>query len=204
MAKEGATAEEILRHYYSGIEIVRASEVARSNLRQSMILGQVVDGQGKPRKGFSLILTGPEGAIGRSTTADGRFWCSKLPAGLWEVRVKGRPVRYRDLRTDGRNIINLQVVVPDAPALEAHTIPVAHPPLLIGTVGYSGVQVTIIDPEGRVQRLLSGMADLYDPGGFAIPLESAGSYTVQFLERSFDLPASEAGLWVRFAPRDGS
>jgi hypothetical protein len=204
MAKEGATAEEILKHYYSGIAIATATVVPRSSMRQSMILGQVVDGRGKPRKGFSLILTGPEGAIGRSTTADGRFWCSKLPAGLWEVRVKGRPVRYRDLRTDGRNIIHLPVVVPDAPPLEAHMMPVAHPRQLIGTVGYSGLQVTIIDPEGRVQRLFSGSADLYNPGGFAVPLEMGGSHTVQFLERSFDLPASETGLWVRFVPREGS
>jgi hypothetical protein len=113
-------------------------------------------------------------------------------------------VFYRDLRTDGRNVIQLQVVVPDAPPLAACTTPLAHPRQLVGTTGYRGLQVTVIDPDGRVQRLLSGSAELFDPGGFAVPLESGGAHTVQFLEQTFDLPASEAGLWVRFAPKDGA
>ena len=61
MALAGATADDILKHYYTGINVVQASSIPRTTFRRSMILGQVVDGQGLPRSGLRLVLRGPEG-----------------------------------------------------------------------------------------------------------------------------------------------
>jgi hypothetical protein len=204
MAKSGATAEEIVKHYYTGVEVAAATSIPREKMRQSIIVGQVVDGQGRPRGGLRLVLTGKEGSIQKGTASDGRFWLSDLPAGRWELRVKGKPVRYADLDTDGRNALVLQVVVPEAPPLAAYAVPLAHPRYLIGTVGYNGVQVNILDPRGQGQMLLSGSASEFDPGGFAVPVSGSGTYTVRFLEQSFSVEIGDGGLWVRFVPRPQS
>jgi predicted phosphodiesterase len=114
---------------------------------------------------------------------DRRFWISQLPSGRWDPSAKGKPVLYADLRTDGRNIVVLQVVVPEAPPFVARTVPLAHPRQLIGTLGYNGVPVkSIADPRGDEQTLLSGSAPDFDPGGFALRMHAHGTYSVRFLE----------------------
>jgi hypothetical protein len=201
MAREGATAEEILKHYYTGVEISHAMTIPRGASWRSIILGQAVDGQGNPRAGLPLVLQGPTGPIGRRTNEHGQFWISGLPAGEWELVVRGKPVRYNNLITDGRNALELRVVVPDAPPLVASSIPLAYPRELVGTLGYEGVTVTVIDPVGNEFTVLSGSVPEYDPGGFAVPLSGAGIYTVRFLGQSFDLEVGDGGLWVRFSPQ---
>lgn len=203
MAKEGSPVEEILKHYYSGVEVAQATPIPRSQMRQSIIVGQLVDGQGAPRGGLRLVLTGPEGPIRKGTTSDGRFWFSGLPAGVWELQVAGKPVHYREMGTDGRNILILEITVPEVAALEAHSIPLAHPRQLIGTLGYNRVQVSIQKPDGSETLLLSGSASLFDPGGFAIPISEAGTYSVRLLEQSFAVEVGTGGLWVRFVSKEG-
>lgn len=200
MAVQGATAEEILKHYYAGIEIRRAKPVPRSEQRRSLVLGQVLDGDNGPRGGLRLLLRGAAGRFDRGTTRGGRFWFSNLPAGRWELLVKGKPVRYGDLVTDGRNTLELEVVVPDAPPLVVKSVPMAYPLQLLGTLGYKGVPVTIVDSAGTKTTILSGTAPEYDPGGFAITLPPPGPCTLSFLDQSFDLEIGELGLWVRFLP----
>lgn len=198
MAQQGATAEEILKHYYAGVEVAPATPLPRTGFRRSIVLGQVVDGQEQARRGLRLVLRGPEGALTKGTNRDGRFWFTRLPAGEWELKVKGKPVRYGGLVTDGRNTLELQVVVPDAPRLTANTVPLGHPRLLIGTLGYEGVPVTITDPAGNQLTVNSGSAAEYDPGGFVAPLSGAGTYRISFLDQSFDLEIGDGGLWAQF------
>ena len=198
MALEGATAEEILKHYYTGVEIAAATAISRAESRRSLVLGRVVDGQGQARSGLRLVLTGSAGRFNKGTTKDGRFWFTGLPAGQWELKVKGKPVRHGDLLTDGRNTLELQVVVPDTQPLVADTIPIAYPKLLIGTLGYEGVPVTISDLSGNELTVLSGSAPDFNPGGFAVPLPPRGTCTLRFLDQSFDLEIGDIGLWVRF------
>lgn len=200
MAEQGATAEEILKHYFSGIEVRRAESVPRSEQRRSLVLGQVVDGDGKPRGGLRLLLRGGTGRFDRGTTRGGRFWFSSLPAGRWELLVRGKPVRYSELETDGRNTLEIEVVVPDAPPLVVRSLPMAYPRQLLGTLGYKGVPVTVVDSAGERTTILSGSAPDFDPGGFAIPLPPPGTCTISFLDQSFDLEIGDTGLWVRFLP----
>ena len=203
MAEEGATAEGILEHFYTGIEISAADHVPRSAFKRSLVLGRVVDGQGKPRPDSRLVLRGPAGRLTKGTTVDGRFWFSGLPAGEWELIVKGESVRYRDLTTDGRNTLDLQVVVPDIPPLQVRTIPLAFPNQLAGTLGYRGIQVTIIDSTGTERVVDSGSAPDFDPGGFAIPLPPPGTCTLRVLDQSFELEIGELGVWLQFTERAG-
>ncbi len=203
MAKQGASAQEILKHYYTGVEITRATVVRRSAMKCSLVLGRVTDGHNQPRAGMRLVLTGEGGTIEKGTTADGRFWFTGLSSGQWELRVKGKPVRYDKLTTDGRNTLELQVAVPDAPPLLASTMPLVYPVQLAGTLGYEGVPVTIVDAAGKEQTVLSGSAPDFGPGGFVVTLPPSGKCTVRFLDQSFSLDVSSSGLWVRFVPKKG-
>ena len=200
MAEQGATAEEILTHYYTGTEIAQADSIPRAGFRRSVVLGQVVDVEGQPRGGLRLILNGPEGPINKGTTSDGRFWFSKLPAGQWELKVKGKSIRYGNLMTDGRNALQLQVVAHDLPRLAANAVPLGYPPELIGTLGYEGVPLTITDPAGSELTVLSGSAAEYNPGGFVAPLSDPGTYTLRLFEQSFNFEIADSGMWVRFDP----
>jgi hypothetical protein len=201
MATRGAPAAEILKHYYTGVEIAQATPMPRTSFRRSMILGRVIDTQGKPRSDLRLVLDGPEGPTSKDTTSDGRFYFIRLPAGQWELRVKGKPIRYSDLVTDGRNTVELQVVVSEIPSLSVNTMPLAHPSQLIGTLGLDGIEVTITDGMGEEQKVLSGSAPEFNPGGFAAALPTTDAFTVQILDQSFELETSNAGLWLRFTAK---
>ena len=142
MAREGATAEEILSHYYSGLKVIEAVPAPRNSFRRSVILGHVVDQNGHPQAGIPLVLTGSEGGMVRRTNELGQFWISGLPAGTWNLQIKNTPIHYRSLVTDGRNAIDLKFVVLDAAMLTASTMPLAYPRQLAGTLGFDGVQVS--------------------------------------------------------------
>jgi hypothetical protein len=210
MARQGATAQAILQHYYTQVEVVQAVVSARADLRHSLIVGRAVDSAGRPCADLRLALTGPAGTLHKATDADGRFWFGGVSAGQWELKVKGRSVHCGDLRTDGRNTLDVLVTVPDVPRLPSsaakglvpQTVRMAHPQQLVGTLGYTGVPITITDSAGHAQTVLSGSAPDYDPGGFAVPLPPPGKCTLRVFDQSFDLDVGDAGLWVRFLAQD--
>jgi hypothetical protein len=198
MAELGASAEEILTHYYTGIDVAQAMVVSRSSLRDSLVFGQVFDGLGQPKGGQRLILEGGGARFTKGTTKDGRFWFSSLPAGRWTLSVQGKLVCYDDLFTDGRSSVQLQVVVPEESMLSIDATPMAGSRHLLGTLGYKGVPVTLVDPTGDEFTVLSGSAPAYNPGGFMIPLTAAGTYTLSVLGQTFDLQVDKDGMWVHF------
>ena len=195
MAEAGLAAEAILTHYYTGIEAVQATPTPRDSFRRSIVLGETVDRHGQHHSGLHLVLEGPEGSLA-STIKNGRFWFSRLPAGKWALRLKGKPPVRGSLVTDGRNTLELQVVVPDAPVSIASMVPLGHPRKLIGTLGHDGIPVTVTDPTGSRTTVLSGSAADYDPGGFVVPLVGAGTYRLHVLDHSFDLEIGDGGLWI--------
>ncbi len=201
MAEQGADAETILTHYYTGIEPAQATVIPRAEMRESLVFGQVVDGHGQPHGGERLILDGPAGRFARGTTNDGRFWFTGLPAGRWELSVKGEAVRYGDLFTDGRSSVQLQVALPADLALEVRTLPMVGPRQLTGSLGFDGLPVTVIDPAGNEWTVLSGSAPNYHPGGFAVPVRTSGTYTIQAMGQSFQVSVGESGVWCQFVPK---
>jgi hypothetical protein len=201
MAKGGATVEEILQHYYTGTEIGQAAAIPRTQFQRSVILGELVDEEGNPRAGVALVLKGPTGRIARRTNDEGQFWISSLPAGEWELEVRDRPVRYKGIRTDGRNTLDLRVGVPDTSPEALRTMPLGHPRQLIGTLGCNDVQVVMTNAAGQETVLLGGSAPDFGPGGFAIPLPEAGTYTIHVLGQRFDLEVGDTGVWLQFIPK---
>lgn len=121
MAQQGLLAEEILRHYYCGVQVEPAIGIPRGQLRWSLILGQVVAQSSsgvRPCDGLRLILNSPDGPVDAAgpTDSQGRFWFTRLPAGEWEIQVLGTSVSRRHVQTDGRNALELEVVLAEAPA----------------------------------------------------------------------------------------
>ncbi len=201
--QQAATFEAIVQHYYTGCRVSRAEIVPRPALRHSLVFGRVTDGLDRPRAGLRLRLSGPSGSFDRGTTSDGRFWFTGLPAGHWELTVKDRPVRYAELYTDGRSSVQLVVAVPDVTGLDFCAAPLPGGQSggrLAGTLGYSGVPVTVTDARGNELTVLSGSAPAYDPGGFEVPVLAAGAHRIRFLDRSFDLAVGDDGVWVQFKP----
>jgi hypothetical protein len=198
MAQQGASAEQILTHYYTGAQVAQALSIPRASLQNSLVFGQVVDRDGQPKGGHKLTLEGPDGRLSKGTTNDGRFWFSSLPAGRWELAVRNEPVHHGNLFTDGRSGVYLQVAVPDGPKLSARTMPIAGSPHLVGTLGYGGVPITLVDPMGNELTVLSGSAPAYNPGGFMIPLSGAGIYTLRVLGQKHDVEIGQTGAWVQF------
>lgn len=198
MAEQGATAELILTHYYTGVEIAQATIVPRYSLTDSLVFGRVVDAQGQPHGGERLVLEGPAGRFARGTMPDGRFWFTSLPAGRWTLTVKGQPVRYADLFTDGRSGVELSVVIPPGPAPPPTVRAAAGPRQLTGRLGYDGVPLTVVDPAGNELTLLSGSAPEQGPGGFALRLATSGAYRLHTLGQQFDLEVEDLGVAVEF------
>ncbi len=198
LANQGASATDILKRYYTGVDVATATAVARPQLCQSLIVGRVVDSAGHPHPGVTLVLSSSAASFQRAVSNDGRFWFSGLPAGDWELAVKGASIRRSGLHTDGRNTLEMQVVVPGLPFLEVETLPVAYPKALIGTLGYGGVPVTMTDSKGSQTTVESGSVPEFDPGGFSIPLPPAGPCTLAILGQRFTIEVGDTGLWVRF------
>jgi hypothetical protein len=198
MANQGASAVEILTHYYTGIKVAKVTVVPRESCRESMIFGQVFDGAGRPKAGERLILEGVGARLNKGTTSDGQFWFTGLPAGTWSLSVQGKPTQYDELRTDGRNNVQLRVAVSQNPAASIRTMPLMAPKQLVGTLGHKGVEVALTAPSGVQQSVYSGSAPDYDPGGFVVPLEAAGSYSLHVLGQDMELDIGQGGLWVRF------
>jgi hypothetical protein len=198
MAEQGATVEQILAHYYTGVEIAQATIVPRYGMTESVIFGQVVDAQGQPHGGERLVLEGPTGRLNKGTMPDGRFWFTSLPARRWTLTVKGQPVRYADLFTDGRSGVELNVVVPSG-LIPAPTVrSTAGPRQLAGRLGYDGVPLTVVDPAGNELTVLSGSAPEQGPGGFALPLAAPGAYRLQMLGQQFDVEVQDLSVAVEF------
>jgi hypothetical protein len=168
-----------------------------------MIVGQVVDGQGRPRSDLRLVLRGPEGSIERDANPEGHFWYTKLPAGQWELSVEGESIRQGSLVTDGRNTLDLRIVAPLAPHLEVRTVPLGGPRQIVGTLGYEGVPVAIHAPDGSRSEVISGSAAEYSPGGFVVPLSCPGVHRLSFLDQSLELQIGDGGLWVQIFTASG-
>ena len=95
--------------------------------------------------------------------------------------------------------LELRVVVPDAAPDAVWLVPMAYPRQFVGTLGLDGVPVTVVDPAGSQQTVISGSAPDFNPGGFVMSLSEPGTYTVRILGRSFEVEVDEQGVWVQFA-----
>lgn len=63
-------------------------------------------------------------------------------------------------------------------------------PLLVGDIGVANEPIIIVKPDGAVERLTGGAKPEYGVGGFETYANVPGSYKIQFLGQTFDIPLS--------------
>jgi hypothetical protein len=71
-------------------------------------------------------------------------------------------------------------------------------PLLVGDIGLKNEPITIIKPDGVTERLMGGSKPEYGTGGFETYANVPGTYKIQFLGQSFDIPLSGQFTKVTF------
>ncbi|MFB0546771.1 MAG: SpoIID/LytB domain-containing protein, partial [Anaerolineae bacterium] len=70
--------------------------------------------------------------------------------------------------------------------------------LLIGILPRPGIDVAVVSPWGHEVRLVSGSKPEYGPGGFETPIWNNGTYTIRFLDQSFQVQIVDETVLVTF------
>jgi hypothetical protein len=73
--------------------------------------------------------------------------------------------------------------------------------LLVGDIGISGQVITVTDPWGNPERVISGSKPEFGSGGFEVYQHGAGEYRIEFLDQSFTLPLDDQFTRVTFTRR---
>ncbi len=60
--------------------------------------------------------------------------------------------------------------------------------LLVGDIGLANETITVVKPNGMTERLTAGSKPEFGPGGFEIYANIAGTYRLQFLGQTFEVP----------------
>lgn len=63
-------------------------------------------------------------------------------------------------------------------------------PLLVGDIGVKNERVVVVKPDGVVDQLTSGSKPEHGPGGFETYANVPGTYKIQFMGQSFEIPLS--------------
>lgn len=63
-------------------------------------------------------------------------------------------------------------------------------PLLVGEIGVKNERVVVVKPDGVVDQLTSGSKPEHGPGGFETYANVPGTYKIQFMGQSFEIPLS--------------
>ena len=144
MAERFATAEEILQHYYSGVQIL--GYIVSPGRCKSVIRGQVTDEAGTPQGGMTLILRSETEEWRATTDVEGKYRFPDLPAGSFNIDLLDTEVRKSGIRTRGVDEIEVNLVVPPAPDWR---MTVEHRPgvrAIAGVLPRGGVELSVTDP----------------------------------------------------------
>ncbi len=72
--------------------------------------------------------------------------------------------------------------------------------LLVGDVGLSGERITITKPDGSREQVTSGHKPEFGVGGFETYAQTAGTYTIKFMDQSFKVPLTGQFTRIIFEP----
>jgi len=70
--------------------------------------------------------------------------------------------------------------------------------LLVGDIGVANKQITITKPDGSTDRVTSGHKPEFGKGGFETYAQASGTYKIEFMGQSFDIPLSGQFTKVTF------
>ena len=204
MAQQGATAQAILQHYYTGTQIVGATVEALPEFRLSIIHGTVRDENGTARAEVRVTLRSGSWSAQATTNLQGQYQFIRLAAGTYAAEIADTQVQRPDIHVDGKQAVVVDLVMPSAPdwAMEVQRQPGLR--LLIGRLPKSGINVTVRNPWGNSVTLTSGSKPEYGPGGFEVPIWNTGLHTVRFLSQTFKVEIGNETVIVTFTPRSDS
>ncbi len=74
----------------------------------------------------------------------------------------------------------------------------AGPVLIVGTFPWAGIQITATDPWGNHYSSVSGSKTEYGPGGFEILIFRPATYTLRFLEETFEVTVGRETVHLTF------
>jgi hypothetical protein len=204
MATQGSTAEEILQHYYTGAQIVKAGAEIPVELRQSVVQGTVRDQAGSPRPSVRIVLRKGDWSSLASTDDQGQYKFIGLGEGTYTAEVADTELKHENIQLDGRRTVLVDFLLPTAFGWQMN---VRHQPglrLLIGSLPRAGITVSVVDPWGHAVTLLSGSKGEYGPGGFEAPIWVPGQYSIRFLNQEFKVDLREDTAFVTFIEASGS
>jgi hypothetical protein len=199
MAERFATAEEILKHYYSGVQIL--GYIVSPGWCKSVIWGRVTDEAGTPQVGMTLILRSETEEWRATTDAEGKYRFQDLPAGSFNIDLMDTEVRKSGIRTRGVDEIEVNLVVPPAPDWRKT---VEHRPgvrAIAGVLPRGGIELSVTDPWGNRTVVVSGSKQEYGKGGFELPVWSDATYVVEFLGQAFKVPVQGDFVFITFTER---
>jgi hypothetical protein len=184
MAELGDNYVTILKHYYTDVNL--SSEPA---LGTGIIRGTIYDEAGRALANVRLRLT-REGWNGDATSGpDGGYSFTNLPAATYSLQAVDYGTRRDDLilAADQELVVGLVLQLPPT----GWTMQIERKeglPLITGSMPRAGIQVSIVDPYGNVTQTLSGSKPEYGVGGFEVWASQVGTYRIQFLDQTFDVP----------------
>ncbi|MGQ9627831.1 MAG: SpoIID/LytB domain-containing protein [Anaerolineae bacterium] len=198
MAEGGRSAEEIIRHYYTGTAVSRASIAPPIHRALSVIQGRLRNADGAPQDYLWLVLRMGGWQAWLPTDEEGRFRYPGLPAGEYSLQVAETNVKKEGIRLDGRNAVTVDLTIPTSGAWVMDVDKRPGLKLLIGILPRSGIPVTIADPWGNTFSTTSGSKPEYGPGGFELPIWHNGIYTIRFEGQSFPVEIVNQTVIVTF------
>jgi hypothetical protein len=162
---------------------------AAATVDKGAIRGTLRDQAGAPVTGRQVALTGTGVSLTTVTADDGSFQFDGLPVGDYTVSVPGSDLT-RTVHCDGITPTTLLLTLPSAAPGEQWLMKVtrvAGPPYIAGMLPEAGITVTITTPGGQPMQAVSGSKPDLGVGGFQVPAVVRGTYTIQFLDQTFEL-----------------
>ena len=186
MAARGDSYVAILKHYYTGIRLSSEPEADTG-----LIQGAVTDQARQPMADVRLRLT-REGWSGQVTSrGDGTYRFTQLPPAVYNLRAIFHNVERVGLALSAGQKLTVDLKIPVAQgewSMQIERKPGL--PLLVGSMSRTGIEVTLQTPMGTVFKALSGSKPKYGEGGFEFWAPHKGTYQIQFLDRTFEIPMS--------------
>jgi hypothetical protein len=164
-----------------------------------VVRGQLRDQDGAPVAGRRITLTGSGISQSTTTDSDGSYEFNGLSEGDYTVNVPDTDLS-QTIHCDGKSPATLPLVLPSAQATQ-YIMKVTRPggaPYIAGTLPEPGIALVITTPIGQQMRLVSGSRRDLGVGGFCAPAPAHGTYTIRFLDQSFELPMDGQFTFVTF------
>jgi hypothetical protein len=205
MASSGQTHQEILTHYYTGVEL--AGSQPGTELTTAVIRGTVRDENNVPQANVQVALQGTLAATGQAvstvftTDTGGAFYFSGLAAGNYNLSLVGSNVKRSGLLIEEPEELVLDLTLPGLVTEKWQadvTQQSSEQPWLVGSLQRAGIIMTVEDPIGERITVISGAQPEYGPGGFKIWLRHPGRQKIRFFDQLFEVETNGNTTRVTF------